>query len=117
MSRSKVVIQQVVSLDGEITVEAKEDVSEAPSNGDDSSLEISIKKGKAHIRSSGFKVVKKESKSKGGNNISIKATSSGKVGGAAKVSVTTNTSNTKVSEVLDKELDKLDKLLEDLDDW
>lgn len=43
MSRSKVVIQQVVSLDGEITVEAKEDVSEAPSNGDDSCLEISIK--------------------------------------------------------------------------
>jgi hypothetical protein len=116
MSRSKIVIQQIVSQDGEVKEEVEEDVSETSSSGDDSSLEISIKNGKAHIRSNGFKVVKKEIKSKRGNSISIEATSSGKAANA-KVSVTTSASDANVSEVLDKVLDKLDNLLEDLDDW
>lgn len=123
MSRSKIVIKQIVSQDGEVTGEVKEDVSEASSSTGDNTLEVAIKNGKAHIRSSGFKVVKKEIKSKKGNSIFIEATSSGK-GAAAKVSVTTSTSDAKVSEVLDcvsevldKELDKLDNLFDRLDEW
>lgn len=128
MSRSKIVIKQIVSQNGEATaevkegVEVKEDVSEASSSADDRTLEVAIKNGKAHIRSSGFNVVQKEIKSKKGNSISIEATSSGK--GTTKVSVTTSTSDTNVSEVLDgvsevlnKELDKLDNLFDDLDNW
>lgn len=123
MSRSKIVIKQIVSQDGEATGEVKEDVSEASSSTGDNTLEVAIKNGKAHIRSSGFKVVKKEIKSKKGNSIFIEATSSGK-GATAKVSVTTSTSDAKVSEVLDcvsevldKELDKLDNLFDRLDEW
>ncbi|MDV2993502.1 MAG: hypothetical protein N4J56_003156 [Chroococcidiopsis sp. SAG 2025] len=128
MSRSKIVIKQIVSQDGEATtevkesVEVKEDVSEASSSAGDNTLEVAVKNGKAHIRSNGFKVVKKEIKSQKGNSISIEATSSGK--GATKVSVTTSTSDTNVSEVLDgvseilnKGVDKLDNLFDDLDDW
>jgi hypothetical protein len=116
MIRSKVIVQRIVSQDGEAKAEVKEDVSETSSSGDDSSLEIDIKNGKAHIRSKGFKVAKKEIKNKTGNSISVEATSSGK-SATSKVSVTTSTSDTLASEVLDKTLDKLDDLLKDLDNW
>lgn len=88
-----------------------EDVSEAASIVGGSSLKISTKNGKTHIQSSGFKVVKKETKSKRGNSISIKATSSGN----AKVSVTSFTSNTKEKE-LENELADLEKSFEDWDE-
>jgi hypothetical protein len=78
-----------------------EDVSEATSVLGSGYLNVSVKNGKANIKSKGYKVVQNKKKTKEGESLFIKATSRG-----GNVSTYTNVSVTRSGSFPDKEFEK-----------